>query len=123
MTRIPPSNRGKKITKINSLAFAQLVLHMVDGMHTCEQLAELTGLHYVTVLQYTRDMWQAGACFIDHWEQDNLGRDALKVYKIGHGKDAKRHRQSDAQIARRYRAKKRHAEIIQATAGTTPCNA
>ena len=109
----PPRNKNKKIIKINALSQAQLIKAMLDGMLNCQELAEETGLHYVTVLQYTRELHAAGAAHITHWEKDARGRDSIKVYKIGEGKDAKRERMSRAARSARYRLKKKSIEINQ----------
>jgi hypothetical protein len=110
---MPPRNKGRKLVKINALAQAQLIKAMLDGTLTCQELAEETGLHYVTVLQYTRELHAAGAAHICCWEKDILNRDSIKVYKIGEGKDAKRERMSMAERAARYRSKKRSIEMNQ----------
>jgi hypothetical protein len=51
------------------------------------------------------------------WEKDSRGRDLLKVYKLGQGKDAKRRRMTSAERQRKYREKKKHAEMLQVTTG------
>lgn len=96
-----------KQIKVGALTYAQLIKHMLEGIYTCQELAEITGLHYVTVLQYTRELHAAGAAHICAWEKDKLGRDALKVYKIGEGTDKRRARMSEAQRQARYRSKQR----------------
>lgn len=104
----------RKMVKVNALSYGKLVALMLDGVHSCLELAELTGLHYVTVLQYTRELHSAGAAYIDHWEKDSFGRDAIKVYRIGRGKDAKRTRIAAAKRTAAYRAKKHMQTITQA---------
>ncbi len=52
-----------KQIKVGALTYAQLIKFMLEGEHTCHELAELTGLHYVTVLQYTRELYAAGAAW------------------------------------------------------------
>lgn len=99
------------VVKVNAWAFAQLVRYMLEGTYNCRELAELTGLHYVTVLQYTREMYRAGACHICMWEQDKRGLDMVKVYKLGDGKDAKRRRLTPGERQARYRAKKKALEL------------
>jgi len=115
----PPNNRrpNRKVVKVGALSYAQLVLHMLEGDHTCQELAKLTGLHYVTVLQYTRELHAAGAAHIAQWEKDNLGRDSVKVYKIGAGKDAKRHRDTPAQRTQRHRNKVAKLTLMHALGG------
>jgi hypothetical protein len=109
----PPNNKGRKIIKINAITQAQLIKLMLDGMLTCQELAEETGLHYVTVLQYTRELHAVGAAHICWWEKDVLGRDSIKVYKIGKGKDAKRQRMTGAERQARSRSKRYHIEMNQ----------
>lgn len=113
----PPSNKGKRIIKINAISQAKLIALMLEGVYTCEELAEMTGLHYVTVLQYARELWLAKAAHICAFEADSRGRDTIKVYKIGKGKDAKRHKLTDVERTARYRAKKRALRMQQVMAG------
>jgi hypothetical protein len=107
----------RKQVKVGALSYAQLVLHMLDGNYNCQELAELTGLHYVTVLQYTRELHAAGAAHIASWDKDGRGRDSIKVYKIGPGRDAKRAKMSPAQRTARYRVKQTALDMIGLTAG------
>jgi hypothetical protein len=51
------------------------------------------------------------------WEKDSRGRDLLKVYKLGSGKDAKRRKTSSAERQQKYRDKKKHAQMVQVTTG------
>jgi predicted ArsR family transcriptional regulator len=103
--------------KVNAMCQAQLVKLLLDGTHTCYELAEATGLHYVTVLHYCRELHKAGAAHIAMWEKDSRGRDLLKVYKLGAGKDAKRSKMSSAERQQKYRDKKKHAQMVQVTTG------
>lgn len=100
----PPSNKGKRIIKINAITQAKLIEALLDGVYTCAELAEVTGLHYVTVLQYTRELHRAKAAHICAWEKDDKGRDVIKIYKIGRGKDAKREKMTAAERQARSRA-------------------
>lgn len=113
----PPSNKGKKIIKINAISQAQLIKFLWDGDHSCMTLAEMTGLHYVTVLQYTRELHAAGAAHISTWEKDTRGRDIVKIYKLGPGKDAKREKKPATVRSAAYRAKKKMREMSHALAG------
>jgi predicted ArsR family transcriptional regulator len=103
--------------KVNAMCQAQLVKLLLEGTHTCYELAEATGLHYVTVLHYCRELHKAGAAHIAMWEKDSRGRDLLKVYKLGAGKDAKRSKMSSAERQQKYRDKKKHAQMVQVTTG------
>ncbi len=110
-----------KQIKVNAIMYAQLIKYMLEGEHTCQELAELTGAHYVTVLQYTRELYAAGAAHICEWQQDSRGRDCVKVYKIGPGKDAKREAMSGAKRQARRRSKTAHLTMLHALA--TPLGA
>jgi predicted ArsR family transcriptional regulator len=109
----PPSHKGKKIIKINAICQAQLIKLMLDGVYTCHELAEQTGLHYVTVLQYARELHAAGAAYICAWEKDSRGRDAIKVYKIGEHRDAQRKRLTAAQRQAKSRTKRFNLDMMQ----------
>lgn len=114
----PPSNKGKSIIKINAFTQGVLIKNMLEGTYNCQELAELTGLHYVTVQQYTRELHRAGAAHISSWEKDARGRDIIKVYKIGVGKDAKREKLTAAQRQGRVREKRKAHEMARVMAGT-----
>jgi hypothetical protein len=113
MTGRPPSNKGKRFVKINAFTQGVLIHHMLEGVYTCVELAELTGLHYVTVLQYTRELHRAKAAYICAWDKDPLGRDVIKIYKIGIGKDAKREKMTPAERQAKHRSKKKNLEMIR----------
>ena len=107
-----------KQVKVGALTYAQLILHMLEGVHDCKALAELTGLHYVTVLQYTRELHAAKAAHICAWDKDGRGRDAIKIYKIGQGRDAPRARKTTGQRSQTDRAKVRHSDMLHRLAGS-----
>lgn len=109
---IPPRNKGKKIIKINAICQAQLIKLLLDGVYTCKELAEQTGLHYVTVLQYTRELHAAGAAHICAWEKDGRGRDSIRIYKIGEHKDAKRKVMTGAERQAKSRANRFNLEMM-----------
>lgn len=113
----PPNNKGRRLIKINAITQARLIRLMLDGIYTCAQLAEETGLHYVTVLQYARELHLAGAAHIATWDKDDRGRDALKIYQIGKGRDAKRQTVPAAERQARVRSKRKAAEMSQIQAG------
>ena len=91
--------------KINALMQAQLIKLMLEGEYSCAELAEMTGAHYVTVLQYTRELHRAGAAHICRYEPDRLGRRNVKIYKIGEGEDVRLRKATprERQAARRKR--------------------
>jgi len=113
----PPKNKGKRIVKINALTQAKLIEAMLDGVYNCQELAEITGLHYVTVLQYTRELHRAKAAHICQWDKDGRGRDVVKIYRIGRGKDAKREKLTAVQRQARHREKKKAQEVAKIMMG------
>ena len=113
----PPKNKGRRIVKINALTQAKLIEAMLDGVYNCQELAEITGLHYVTVLHYTRELHRAKAAHISGWDKDSRGRDVVKIYSIGRGKDAKREKLTGAQRQARTREKKKAQEVAKIMMG------
>ena len=113
----PPSTKGRRIKKINAFTQALLIKYLLEGAYTCQQLAEETGLHYVTVLDYTRELHRVGAAHIASWEKDARGRDVIKVYKLGAGRDAKRQRMTASERQSRVREKQKAAQLAQVMAG------
>ena len=113
----PPKNKGRRIVKINAFTQAKLIEAMLDGVYSCQELADLTGLHYVTVLHYTRELHRAKAAHISGWDKDSRGRDVVKIYRIGRGKDAKREKLTDAQRQARTREKKKAQEVAKIMMG------
>ncbi len=95
--------------KVNAITQAQLIKLMLEGDHNCQELAEETGLHYVTVCQYARELHRIGAAHIVRWDEDRNGRRNIRVYKLGVGKDVKAQRMTVAERQTRYRHKKRMA--------------
>lgn len=116
----PPSQKGKRQIKINAILQAHLIKLLLEGTYTCQELADETGLHYVTVLQYTRELHRVGAAHIAGWEKDYRGRDLAKIYKLGEGKDKKRQRKTDAEKQIAYRAKKKQIKLIQTLCSALP---
>lgn len=119
----PPNHKKKRLTKMNAVTQAILIKLLLDGTRTCQQLADETGLHYVTVLQYTRELHRFKAAHITTWEKDSRGRDALKVYKLGFGRDAKRTKLTAAERQRTYKARKRAIQTLHAFAGQSSLDA
>jgi hypothetical protein len=109
----PPNPKGKRQIKINAIMQAQLIKLLLEGTYTCAELAEMTGLHYVTVCQYTRELHRAGAAHISGWEKDPRGRDLSKIYKLGEGNDKRRQKKTQAERQIAYRAKKKQIKIME----------
>ena len=112
----PPCNKGRKIIKVNALMMAQLMKHLLEGDYTCQELAEETGLHYVTVLHYTREMYREGVLHICKWDKRS-GKDPMRIYKIGSKPDAEKKVMTDVEKSRKYRQKKKQIKLVQMMAG------
>lgn len=119
---LPPHLKGRKLVKVNARVYADLIKHLLEGIYNCEELAELTGLHYVTVLDYTRELHKAKAVHIGAWEKDARGRDVIKIYRMGEGRDAKRQKISAAERQRRYYAKQRQMRLEKLILGDGSVN-
>ena len=103
--------KKQRVIKMGAISYAKMIRLMLEGEYSCEELADLTGLHYVTVLQYTRELHLAGAAHISEWRKDRLDRDNVRIYKIGHSFDMPRFRLSHKERQRRYKARKK-AEAV-----------
>ena len=99
------------------MSYAQLIKALRYGDMTLYELAEETGLHYLTVALYTRELYQAKQIHIARWENDTLGRSAVKIYKLGPGKDAPRRVLTPAQRQQTRRDRVKAIEMIQRMAG------
>lgn len=109
----------KTQVKVNAMSFALLIKEMLGQSYTCAELAERTGLHYVTVLNYTRELHKARAAHICAWRMNDQKQYVLKVYGIGHMYDASKPRKAKTPAERqiKYRAKlKREKEREQQSA-------
>lgn len=91
------------MARINAMSQAQLMKLLLDGQYSVKEMAGMTGLHYVTVLQYTKELHKAGVAHISKWNKDGNGRDSIKIYKIGSEADAKRKSMTAAERQRKYR--------------------
>ncbi len=110
----------RRAVKVGAISYAQLIKLLMEGLYTTKELAEQTGLHYVTVCQYTRELHRAKAVYICEWQQDSRDRDAVKIYKIGGGKDKARRKLSAGERQRRYRESKRGRVSSVFALGATP---
>lgn len=98
--------------KVNAMSYAQLIKALMPGCFTLQELADESGLHYLTVCEHTRELHKAGVIYISHWEKDSRDRDALRVYKLGKGRDAKREKLTAAQRQARVRARQQMARLL-----------
>ena len=118
-TNMDPTGRrkpgAKRAKKMSAFTYAVLIRLMMDGTRTCRELAEETGLHILTVYDYTYHLHKSGAAFIVTW--DGEGRHQTRIYMIGRGKDAPRPSKSRKQIADDYRSRKAAKDLLHRMAG------
>ena len=114
---VTPKNRGKNYCRVNAMSLAQLIKFLSEGIYSCKELAEESGLHYITVLTYTREMYRAGVLYIKAWEKDVRGTDQIRIYALGNKPDAKKQKLSSIEKQKRYRQKKQQMKVIQMIAG------
>jgi hypothetical protein len=97
----------RKQVKMGAVLYAQMCALLLQGDLTCQEMADETGLHLVTIYQYTRELHRFGAAHIVRYEADARGRHIIKIYKLGKGKDAARVRMTQAERQKRLRDKRR----------------
>ena len=104
--------------RLNAVAFANLVRALAEGEHTIVGLMEETGLSRLTLYRYTRAMYDAGQIHISAWGRDKRGRVMMKMYQLGPGEDAPKACMTPGESSARWRAKRRHVDMVRATAST-----
>jgi DNA-binding Lrp family transcriptional regulator len=89
------------------MAFAQMIRLLMDGPHTFAELAEETGLHYVTVREWVREMHLQGIVRVSTWVENKRGARVVAAFVFGEGKDCRRPTPKDGrQRTREYIARK-----------------
>lgn len=105
------------MVNMTAVSYALMVKNLTHGDMSCEELAEVTGLHSETIYAYTRELHKVGAIYIAKYDKDTLGRHTIKVYKLGAGVDAPRSPLTYAQKKARVRAKKAKIQLALVMAG------
>ena len=77
---------------------------------TSYELAEHTGWHLLTAQSLLRALHKQRCVHVVGWLKDPLGRDTTRIYAVGDGHDRPRSNLTRAEIARRYRERKRRLE-------------
>ena len=106
--------------KINGMSFALLVKALRIGDKSLTDLAAASGLHYLTVAYYVRELHKIGEVHVSHLRADTLGRMAVKLYTLGPGIDAKRDPMSARERKQRQRARESRAEAVKMHAAKRP---
>ena len=113
--RKPGSRRGHKV---NAMTFSIMVKLLYEGTRTCYELAEETGLHQLTIYDWTREMHRQGVIHICMWEGE--GRSSMRIFKMGPGKDAPRPVKTRAQSYAEYKARQNARKLLHRMAGEIP---
>lgn len=94
--------------RLNSMSFAKLTALLMEGAYGRIELAELTGLHRETVINYCKAMKREGLIHVCDWEQDRTGRWSIAILKLGKKPDVpKPAPKASTIIKREYLARKR----------------
>jgi hypothetical protein len=99
---------------------AKITRALLDGPCSIRELQVVSGLSINTLHEYMRALRKEQVVHICAWEKDATGRDSLRVFKLGPGKDAPRTRKSKAQIARECRKRKQDAQLSLSFARIIP---
>jgi DNA-binding transcriptional ArsR family regulator len=106
--------------RLGPLSVAKIMRALFDGPCTVPELQEASGLSVSTLYEYLRALRKEGVVHVCAWEKDATGRESLRVFKLGPGKDAPRQRKSKAQIARECRERKSVANMLRLIASPLP---
>lgn len=101
----------EKQRKLSHLLIAMAVKLLQDRVSvTSYELAEHTGWHLLTAQSLLRALHKQRCVHVVGWLKDPLGRDTTRVYAVGDGHDKPRSNLTRAEIARRYRERKKRLE-------------
>lgn len=108
------------MVKVNQATYALALRELLEAPCTAHDIVEATGLHTVTAQSLMRTLKQYKVVHISAWDTDSLGRDAIPVYKLGPGRNAKRRKKSAAERQRQSREKKKMAAMVSLRPLVTP---
>ena len=102
-----------RAVRLGPLSVAKIMRALLDGPCSMPELQHSSGLSSNTLHGYMRALRKEGVVHISGWEKDATGRDSLRVFKLGPGKDAPRRRKPKAQVARECRKRKQEAMMLK----------
>jgi hypothetical protein len=97
------------------MTFAIMCKLLMEGTRTCQELADDTGLHVLTVYDWTRELHRQGVIHICMWEGE--GRSSTRIFKFGPDKDAARPIKDRSRIHAEYRARQKTKQLLHRMAG------
>jgi hypothetical protein len=83
--------------------YAESIKYLISNDVTINKFSKFTGFNASKSGRILRAFYKYNLIHISDWEQDRRGRDSIKIYKWGKGKDAKRFKMTDAEKQRRRR--------------------
>lgn len=105
---MPDTTRRKQKSLPDKLI--ALLTALREGEYSCQELAELTDLSYLTVLGYCRSLHAAGLARIAKYDKDRLGRQSVVIYQlnvlVGIGDAPRPPKMSRAEQQMRYRQRR-----------------
>lgn len=104
--------------RLSHLTFTLLLEEMLSGPCTAKALSEHTGMGHRVMCRLVRTMHAKKVVHVAGWEKDAIGRVAVKVWQLGHGRGAKKPNKPRAEVNRDYRARASRAESMAALVGT-----
>ena len=103
--------------KVHAHVLAKLIELLQSGASIPEMVEE-TGLAYETVREYMKVWREKKVVYICDWQQDSRGAWTVAVYRLGHGKSAKKPApRTSWQRKKDQKARRAMIGMIQATAG------
>jgi DNA-binding transcriptional ArsR family regulator len=109
----------RKPVRLGALSMAKVTRALLDGPCSVGELKLASGLSGNTLYEYLRALRKEGVVHICGWEKDATGRESLRVFKLGPGKDRPRAKKSKAQVARECRKRKQDAKLFTFMAEVT----
>lgn len=104
------ARRSRPAVKMSPICYAKMLKELQRQPSSRPALAEATGLSVMTVGSYLQALHKEEVIHIFAWDKDAMGRDAIPLWVLGMGIDAKRHTQTKAQKAAAYRKRKREKQ-------------
>lgn len=118
LANLKPSAPGRKMTRIGALTSALLIEALIDGA-TCHELAERSGMHYKTVLDYTQALRRVGAIYVYGYDTTARGIPGARIFRLGREKDARKPNPIGVrERSRRYRERCKNRNLTHLIAGT-----
>jgi DNA-binding IclR family transcriptional regulator len=103
--------------KSNAFHICGLLAAMQREALTARDLMEITGLDRETVYRWLRELHVQRLVHVERWDQCSRGRYIIAAYRLGKDKDARRTYADRTQRQRDWRARQKHIEMVQMTAG------